>query len=396
MKQLAAAILVAACGGGGNHQADVDAAPDSPPDAPAFVEAPHGNVPQVVSIGGPVLTHPKIVPIFFASDSTPVTTDIEAFVLALKGSDYWRQTTSEYGVGDITIGTSIVLTAPVPTTDTALESFLAQQLDGTHAEFGNVDPNTIYSVFLPAGAVLQTQFGQSCKAFGAYHSETSNAQGAITYALMPRCQGGLESLTVATSHEWIEAATDPLPFTNGAFQNMDPEHAVWGLAPGAELGDMCEFLSNAADFQVGTFRVQRTWSNASAAAGHDPCVPALAAPYQGAAPVFAEDLPIQDSEGNNVTTKGVSVAVGASKTIDLALFSDAPTADFTVRAIDAGQIFGGSAELSFALDRPAGHNGDTIKLTVTRTKQGQGGSEFLVVIGAQGQASSLWWGFAGN
>ncbi len=389
-------LAVAACGDN-RVEATVDADPgvDTTPDAPEFSEAPHGNVPQVVSLGGPVLANPVVVPIFFANDDT-TQAQIEQMLNALHGSSYWHDIGAEYGVGDLTVAPTIVTTATVPTTDTELEAFIADQLDGTHTDFGTLDPNAIYSVFLPSGAVLQTDFGQSCQAFGAYHSETSNAVGKITYALMPRCQGGIDSLTVATSHELIEAATDPLPFTEGAFQDVDAEHAIWGFVPGAEVGDMCEFLSTAADATVGGFRVQRSWSNASAAAGHDPCVPALDDPYQGAAPLFVEDLPFGNSQGQPITTKGVSIPVNTTKTIDIALFSDAETEDFTVRAFDASLIFGGQPELTFAFDQPSGHNGDVLKLSITRTRQGQGGSEFLLVVGSQNQATSMWWGFVGN
>jgi hypothetical protein len=387
------AVLAAACGGD-NHDT-VDAAPtiDAAIDAGGFVEAPHGTTPQVVTLGGPVMTAPKIVPVFFAGDTT-MQPQVEAFLAMLPGSSYWHATTSEYGVGDVSVGTTIVTSDTPPTTDTALESWLAANLDGTHAGW-TYDPNVIYSVYLPAGVVLQTQFGTSCQAFGAYHSETSNASGKITYALMPRCGGSVGSLTAASSHEFIEAVTDPLPFTMGAFQDMDPEHAVWGLTPGAEIGDMCEYVATAY-MTFGSFRVQRTWSNAAAAAGHDPCVPAPTTPYQGAAPMLVEDLTVTGGEDTPVATKGVQVPLSTSKTIDVVLFSDAETADFTVHATDASAISGGAAELMFAWDKTTGHNGDTLHLTITRKTAGQGGSEFLVAVGQPGMSTSLWWGLVGN
>ncbi|MDB4958976.1 MAG: hypothetical protein JWO36_6545 [Myxococcales bacterium] len=390
-----AALLFAACSSDHASTPDagvaIDAAPDGPP---AFVEAPHGTVPEVVSIGGSVLATPKIVPIFFTGDDV-TQAQIEQFLGMLPGSSYWHATTSEYGVGDLGIGATIVTTDAVPATDTALEAWLASKLDGTHAGW-TFDANTIYSVFLPAGAVLQTQFGRSCQAFGAYHSEVMRTGSPnVVYALMPRCGGGIESLTVATSHEFVEAATDPLPFSAGAYQDLDADHRIWGMTPGAELGDMCEYLGNASQQIVGSFFVQRTWSNASAKAGHDPCVPVLATPYQAAAPMFAEDITIDDGQGGTLTTKGVQIALNTSKTIDIALFSDAPTADFSVRAASFGGG-GGAAELTFAFDKTSGHNGDILHLTITRKANGQGGSEFVLAIGPQGGASSLWWGAAAN
>ena len=384
-------FLIAAACGNGNGNTGVDAAPtiDAAPDASSgFVEAPHGNVPQVVSIGGPVLTAPKVVPIFFTGDGA-MQTQVEPYLAAIAGSPYWHATMSEYGIGDLALGASIVTTDPVPTTDTALESWIASNLDGTHAGW-TYDPNTIFTVFLPSGAVLQTQFGQSCQAFGGYHSETSNASGPITYALLPRCGGSLSSLTVATSHELVEAASDPLPFSNGAFQDMDPEHAVWASTPGAELGDMCEYVAAANAGMIGAFHVQRTWSNVSAAAGHDPCVPVLATPYQGAAPMLTDDI----DAGQGFITKGVIVPMGSPKTIDVALFSDAPTDDFSVHAVDGSQLFGGQSKLTFAFDKTTGHNGDVLHLTITRKTSDPQGTVFLVVVGQQGMSTSIWWGLA--
>ncbi|MDB5875751.1 MAG: hypothetical protein JWQ07_5193, partial [Ramlibacter sp.] len=392
-----AALLIGACGGNDQAAPDaaivVDAGPDAPP---PYTEAPHGTVPEVISLGGMVLATPRIVPIFFANDDT-MKGQIEQFLAMLPSSSYWHATTSEYGVGDVTIGATIVSTDAVPATDTALEAWLSAQLDGTHAGW-TFDPNTIYSVYLPAGAVLSTQFGTSCQAFGAYHSEIAGTGGQnIVYALMPRCGGGLNSLTGASSHEFIEAVTDPLPFSAGAYQDLDPDHQIWGMTPGAELGDMCEYLSNANQPILGTFVVQRTWSNASAKAGHDPCVPALAAPYQGAAPLLNEDITLDFGQGVSVMTKGVQVPLNMSKTIDVALFSDAPTADFTVRATQlSGGGGSGGPELMFAWDKTTGHNGDVLKLTITRKRVVQGGSEFLIVVGPQGGSTALWWAAAAN
>jgi hypothetical protein len=382
--------LLAGCGD--NATLAPDAGP--PPDT-NFGEFPHGAPPQVESLGGPVLTAPKIVPIFFTGDGT-TQAQVEQFLAMLPGSSYWHDTTSEYGVGDVAIQPTIVTTDTPPTTDTALEAWIASNLDGTHAGW-TFDPSAIYSVFLPSGVVLQTQFGKSCQAFGGYHSEIAGQLGRhIVYALLPRCQGGLSSLTSASSHEFIEAATDPLPFSNGAYQLIDDEHAIWNIiAPGAEVGDMCEFTASAFQPLLGSFEIQRTWSNASALAGHDPCVPLLAMPFEGAAPIFTDDITIPDGMGGTVTTKGVTVPTGMSKTIDVKVFSDAPTADYVIRALDANVVLGMQAELTFSLDKASAKNGDTLKLTITRTRAASmGASEFLVIAGPPQGSTSIWFGAA--
>src|SRR5439155_14740378 len=319
-------LVVAACGGNNSSQTpDAPAAPDAAIDA-GFTPASHLPPPQVVSLGGPVLTAPKIEPIFFTGDSA-MQGMVEGFLSTLATDPYWAATTSEYGVGALTILPTIVTTSTPPTTDAALQTWLTTMTDGTHAGWPTPDMNTVYAVYLPAGVVLSTPFGTSCQSFGGYHDETvTTMQKPLIYALLPRCDSSLTSQTVVTSHELVEAATDPLPFTKGAWQSVDNDHAIWGFTPGGELGDMCEYVHAAEQQIVGSYTVQRTWSNASAAAGHDPCVPALKDPYVTATPMLTDSLPIDiGPPQGTVMTKGISVAMGTSKTIEVDLWSDAPT-----------------------------------------------------------------------
>jgi hypothetical protein len=214
---------------------------------------------------------------------------------------------------------------------------------------------------------------------------------------MPRCSPDLDSLTTATSHEFVEAATDPYPFTNGAWQSVDDPHFIWALMPGGELGDMCEYVAAAPQRIVGQYVVQRTWSNKSAAAGHDPCVPVTANPYMSAAPVLTENVMIDPQDGTPLhPSKGVQVTTGTSKTIEVDMFSDAPTADWTVVAIDAASLRG-SAELNLTLDKSTGNNGDKLHLTIQRITNGtSGGSEFVLSSRVNNRSVSLWWGYVAN
>ncbi|CAN5611584.1 hypothetical protein BH11MYX1_BH11MYX1_13040 [soil metagenome] len=54
------------------------------------------------------------------------------------------------------------------------------------------------------------------------------------------------------------------------------------------------------------------------------------------------------------------------------MFSVAPTApDLTVAAYDLASAFGGgTAQLTFALDKMTAHNSDTLELTITRSANG--------------------------
>jgi hypothetical protein len=400
---LALALLVVSACGSNNGGSGADGGPT--PDASAnhvdaqggqpdafvpFTEATHPTPPIGMSAGGSVLATPKIVPVFFTGDSA-AQTEIEAFLHALAASSYWPAIASEYGVGNLTIATSVVATEAPPTTDSALQSLLTAHAAGGSGWPAN-DANTIFAVYLPAGVVLTGPNGTSCTSFVGYHSEVSN----IAYATLPRCSTttfpDLQYVTIATSHELFESASDPHPTTAAAFNSVDADDQIWKISPGTELADMCETTLAAYQPLVGSYMVQRAWSNASAAAGHDPCVPTLATPYVAAAPVLSPVTVL-----GFITTRGITVAAGSSQVVEVDLYSDAPTADWTVDAIDvASQINGGAAELSFAWDKTTGHNGDKLHLTVTRIKAGAllGASEFGIASKVNGADVGMSWSLA--
>ena len=388
---LLACALVVGCGD--NFRAQPDASTiDAPPDA--WAEAAHADPPQVVSLGGAVLAAPKVVPVFFSGDDAAQAT-IEQFLRALPPSTWWPTTTHEYGVGALTIAPSIVSSDAPPTTDAALQTWLQTNADGTHAGWPAPDANTIYTVFLPAGVTL-TAGGKSCVSFGGYHSEAMGAN-SLVYALIPRCNsnrfpGPLDDTTIATSHEIVEASTDPHVYTAPAFVRLDPNHYVMNRTPGGELGDMCEYVDTAYQPLVGAFYVQRTWSNASALAGHDPCVPVLATPYVGAAPRLG---PISLTTRNGtISTEGVMVNNGSSANVEVDVFSDAPGAQpVTVEAYDAATLNGGQVQLAFQWNRTTASAGDKLQLLITRTIAGTSrGNEFLIYTKQGGQIVSMWWG----
>jgi hypothetical protein len=392
-------LALAACGDNGEP-----AAPDAGTVVtPGFTPGPHANPPQVHSFGGDVLSSPKIQPIFFANDDS-MQGQVEQFLTMLAGSSYWSTTTQEYGVGTLTVLPTIVEhDVAAPTTDRALQQYLKTHLAAASAQPGwTYDRQTIYSVFLPDGVVLDAGFGKSCQAFGAYHDEAIGTSGeSIVYALMPRC-AGIDDLTSATSHEFIEAATDPYVNTAGAFSNVDAAHAIWGVIPGGEVGDMCEYVEAAYSRVVGSFMVQRTWSNASAAAGHDPCVPVpMGTPYVAATPHLEKATYMNSPFGGSVWTHGTTLPMGATQTIDVELFTDAPSSQpFHVDVVDSAAFFGEKTpEIQLSWDRQDGNNGDKLHLTATRVNNGPdmlGGTILSFTISYDSTIVSQWWSFVSN
>jgi hypothetical protein len=396
------ALVLAACGGK-DHAATPPDAPeqaDAPPDSSAFVEATHPSQPSVSNSGGTVLTAPLVVPVFFPNDTT-YQQQLETFLTALASAQqpYWNTISHEYGVGALTIAPSVIATETPPTTDADLQTLVSSHAGGTGG-WPAATPNTIYAVFLPDGVTLTMGGGTSCVDFGGYHAEVSTSAGSVVYAAMPRCTmstkfPGLQYITIATSHELLEASTDPHPFNSPAFNYVDDEDTIINLMPGAELGDMCEVQRAAYQPLVGTFMVQRTWSNASAAAGHDPCVPVLTTPYVEAAANLA-DITLS-AGGQSFVTRGVQVPVGTSQDVEVDLYSDAPTASFDVVAYDVASMYQKQApELELTLDKSSGNNGDKLHLTVKRLAQSSqfGVSEFVLQTQVNGVAVGVWWGLA--
>ena len=370
-----------------------DATPDASPTPPS--PAP----PQVVDGGGPVLATPTVVPVFFSGDA--LQGSVETFLQSLATSSYWTATTKEYGIGALTIGASVTTSDVPPATDDALAAWLAAEADGTHTGWPKADDSTLFAVFYPSSVTLTVHNKQSCQVFDGYHKDTLRADnGHLIYAPVMRCEGGsktLDAVTLATSHEIIEAVTDPLYYSEQAWAYEDDAHFIWTMITIGEIGDMCELEPQSAARLVGKFQVQRTWSNASAAAGHDPCVPAPASPYFTAEAIMNDDVTL-DTGAGPVSTKGIRLPTTRTQTVDVVLRSDGPMDTWQVKAADTSSLFGGPKELDLAFDRDTGKSGDVLKLTITRVAPGPfaGSALVLTLTSTQSATSHVWLGFVEN
>ncbi len=394
---VAAALL--GCGGDSSQAADsggdalaVDAGAD------VFVTASHPSAPTVETSKGPVLTTPTLVVITFGGDA--LAPSVESFAQAIGASSYWSATTSEYGVGVAQYGGAVHVTAPPATTisQTALETWLASELDGTHSEWPAASSSTVYTIVYPVGSGIEVDGLAPCKSSPAYHGEITVGTVQVPYAALNRCDGefglaGIDFITAGLSHEWVEAATDPFYFSKPAYQSPASKYTDWMLATGGELADMCT-TTNAVYFKPADlpFTVQRSWSNAAAVAGRDPCVPAPSDPYFAAAPLLTDTLQAS-AQGQSFSSEGVHVALGASVTIPVALFSEAPT--LTAWHVRAAAT---AAHLTFAWDQSTGQNGDVLNLTITRTADDPSytGFDTFIVTSELGTRQTAWVGAVGN
>jgi hypothetical protein len=380
--------------------------------------------PQVVNALGPVLTSPKIVAILFNNDDATEVPQIESFMMGIGTSKYWN-VVSEYGVGPATAQiVSLNEAAPATIDDTArqgqnsdLQNWLLGEI--TAGTVPEPDANTEYMIVYPATTTITedgtTLCGQS--GVGGYHTDIQNGQTLIAYGVLPRCagMGGLTDMQIFTgssSHEIVEAATDPYPDFNPAWSQCDNAHIFWDEADfGSEVGDMCEVQPEAFyQFPDFPFVVQRIWSNQAARMGTDPCQPEYAGETYFAAVPVLPDLVSFPQIGNSIMVSTKKIAVGASGTVELDLYSEGPTQPWTVTVQDFNYLTTGNASsalLSFSMPQTTGQNGTKLPVTITVNTAGNmntngqiDNSELFLVEATQGtgnnQVVNLWWGMVSN
>jgi hypothetical protein len=283
-------------------------------------------------------------------------------------------------------------------------SKLQKSLTGANPVWGPVDPMAIYTFVFPEGSTVDNG---CCTQFAGYHDETTIAGVKVAYSIVCTCPGfdgpgisTLGSLTTALSHEIVEAATDPFPQTDPAFTMTDDADFGWSLITQGELADMCEFDADQyltpADM---SYVVQRSWSNIAAAAGKDPCVLESTPPdvYFNSVPVVSDTV-TADWYFGPVQTQGVKIALGQTRTIDVQLFSTAPTpGPWHVEVYDYSEVYGGAPNLKMTFNTNTGSNGDVLKLTIKALKKDtEFGAAPFYIESTLGNASNLWMGVVGQ
>ena len=383
----------------GSGDAGADADFGSPSSTyPAYMP----SVPQIVSGGGPVMASVRVVPVFFPNDAQQ--TKLLDYLTKLAASPTWATQVSEYGVGAISVATPVTITtAPnANVADADIQAFLASSLDGSHAEWGPTDSATlatsVYVLFYPSATTITFGSDTSCNAFRGYHHRTA---GGIIYAPIAECavpQVPDEPLVIA-HHELLEAATDPQSDSAPAYRDVDAAHVFWSLvAQGSEVADLCQGVraGRVLDPSLG-YSIPHGWSNASMKGFHDPCLPALPnTPYFVAIPRFDADVPfVTDVDaGTQVTTKGLSLHVGQSATVDVDFLSDGPTGTpWTITADDALQARRGFPQaVSLSIDKSSGENGTKVHLTVTAIATNPYYATVVEIISTLGTTTHTWLG----
>ena len=290
--------------------------------AGGFAAAPHRRHPllQQESAGG-TLSPLRLVVIVASGD--PLAEDLYGFGDAAVASDWFKAVTAEYGVAAPLPSAVHLVGGKLPSgaalDDDAVAAYIELTLAST-TDAPTPDGRTLYLVYLPPGVELANN--ASCRGPGSAGYHHRYGTGGDGFAVIQRCQGGFESLlqmlTIFGSHEIAEAVTD----SGAGWRLPSPSSSVpiWMSNPWLEYeesritenGDLC------IDTRVleGGYWYQRSFSNAAALAGGDPCVPSLPMAYYGA------------------TTEKPWYTGAAGTTLQIVVtgWSTAPADDWSVRA----------------------------------------------------------------
>jgi hypothetical protein len=423
---LFAVSIVAACSGGSDGEGSGGAQTTTGTGTGTSTGAGAGgeagvDAPQVVNLSpqGPVLTAPKVLLIGYTVDS--FLPDVEHQLVELTHTQTWAQQTSEYGVGPLTILPTISIPGTPPATlddnsgaPPPFEATLASNTSGSDPAWGAADPSTIYLFLLPQGTQVNSG-GLCCDpdvGYFGYHGEAPVGSSNVAYAVICNCPDfveapltALDDVTTTVTHELAEAATDPFYVDQPAFAQEDNAHVIWEVGSfGGEVADMCQDNSDSNYTPPGsTYMVQRSWSNAAAKAGKNPCVPVPATgPYFNAYPTLPDMVTLTggnalDNAGS-VVTEGVKIPIGGTKTIDVVLHSDGPTSGpWQVTVQDLTEFSGGKAATKVSLDAASGSDGDVLHLTIkVLGVDSSFGGEGFVLSSTLGQQQNLWFGAVGQ
>jgi hypothetical protein len=349
------------------------------PGYPAFAPA----MAQIYDSKGPVLSTPRIVTVTWASDTNAAT--YQAFDDAIGTSDFWKPVT-EYGVGP---ATSVAADHVVVTTDptspwdaSAIDQWTKQMIAAAPGNgWPTPDAQTVYIVYVPANVSVTDQGQDACNIEGGYHTSLSNSslKNGVAYALVLQSCGpefGLDTVsnaTITASHELIEATTDPHPGFAPAWTGFDTASLGWELWNDwqDEVADACEdFIAEYSYVDTGSFpyTLSRFWSNASAKAGHSPCVPAPAGAYNNVTPLGLESINVYANSpfgASPYTTQGWHISPGQTATVSVGFYSDAPTGSWGVQAYEGDCCENTTSYLTVTPASFSGQNGDTQQLSIT-------------------------------
>jgi hypothetical protein len=329
-----------------------------------FHTAPHTPLPTLDAHDGVVLDQPELVTITFPGYSHRA--EVEAFGDFVGGSQWLKTVGTEYGVGPASQARKVVwpTAAPANLTDQELRMLLAQGItDGTLPAPPATGNRVVYLVYWPSTAVLDaTSAGAGVVCLrGSFHSAgglftagyhesaPTPAGGRVPYAVIGDCDDSIDEITSTASREIIGCGTNPYEVDLSGYL-LDPKPGdPWLMnVDNGEAGYMCE---REPLLHEGGYALHRSWSNAAATAGTQPCIPADAGEiYESVSASPASIVP---------------ATAGSTVSWTLTGWSTAETSDWTLRTARPDGSDFAIAELAPVLSRTTINNGKTVTLTMT-------------------------------
>jgi hypothetical protein len=346
---------------------------------PDFHRARHAPLPQIETLGGPVLAAAIVVPILYSAD--PLLSSLKSFYGKLGTSTYLASSLAEYGVTNVSVASPIVLAEAPPAAilESDIATWLASEIDSGALPADN--GNTVYQVVYPATTQVSLAYnGQSYPTCSFGQSETYPVSGPpAPFTYVPLCEGATggfsdldyETFWGATSVIW--GVTNPLPIDAPAFTDPSWDGSGWAAYAGYGVADLCAITSVEASFtpsDLGSL-VPRVWSNAAAREGREPCLDpgAPSAPYFNAAPEFVGGTALQYGG----FAKGLTIPAGSEVTIPLRLFAHGRVGEWSLAALERPDLtYTPAGLLTFTFDRASGRAGDERRLTIHRAADPSG------------------------
>jgi hypothetical protein len=343
MKLVALVLALVACGNSHDHMMAMPDGPKVFEDAPGpFMTAPHTPLPQAIPHAGVVLAHPQLVTLYYSDYK--YKTEVQAWGDAVVTSSWWTKIGAEYGIGTMTHDAKFDM-GPSPTTtteDTDLETKIDSLITaGSIPAPPQTGSQYLYMIYVPSTVPL----GNSLQGFYGYHYALTHTGGArYAYAVILDDDTGIDTTTSTAAHELIEAATDPFSAPNDGWYTDPALPDPWYLILG-EVGDLCNF--DPFEHEAG-FVYQRSWSNAAAAAGLNPCIPNEDDVYES----VTADPPTMPH-----------AAKGSTVTFTLTGWSTQEEPDWTIGTYDADYSDLSSQQMTPMLSTTTINNGRTATLT---------------------------------
>jgi hypothetical protein len=241
-----------------------------PDDGPNF-EPDSGAAPDLEYRGGKVLTNPAISSIYLGSYWNTVQgkndSKFEDGFAKYLGQSKYTSVWAQYGVGKgsfLGSSTAATTTTPKSVNEAQIKQIVAKQIASGSAP--KPDGKTIYTVYLPPGAVLKAPGATSLQGLGGYHGSYNDPKTGqkVYYAAIAYSKGNngidftgkaQDNISITASHEWTEAATDP-DVNNGKLGWYDDnlgEVADIPINQGMDLDDVYG--------KMGGYAVQKLWSD---------------------------------------------------------------------------------------------------------------------------------------